>query len=321
MGDIFSEHGIVQPGRGKGTRLSRMGKKVSVSAHIHGRTHSPNEEALQQLNRLLEEHDNVPPEVRQQYLGLYSTSDSLRHMNRPVLAEVMALMYQYRIGSVGDTGEVTNLHVFSNPSIMQPYIDRVFTRTETSDQRGKISDLQKQVMSIKMTDTMFSYLRNILHLISTLQQRSQSADISTLEGPAIDQQLDIVPTILTTTTPDITTSNATSSSLFETGPPIPVYPTLSASELLPMGFSTAPTLVGTGPAPRQASLGTQQSSAPTLVGTLPSLPNLATAPQTPAFPFPSASLPQLPALSSPLPTMTNLTGYQPAMSSITPQLF
>jgi len=195
MGDIFSEHGVIKPGRGKGTRVSRTGRKSHGSTAAYGRTTSPNEEALQQLNRLLEEHDGIPSEVRQQYVGLYRSSDSLRHMNRPVLAEVMALMYRYQIGATGDQGEVSGLHVFSNPLIMQPYIDRVFTRTETGDQRGKISDLQKRVMSIKMTDTMFSYLRNILHLISTSQQRSRAADLSTLVGPAIDQQLDIVPDI------------------------------------------------------------------------------------------------------------------------------
>jgi len=190
MGDIFDIHGIVVPGRGKGTRMSRMGKKMSIAAHFGARATSPNEEALQQLNRLLEDHEGMPSDVRQQYVGLYRNSDSLRHMNRPVLAEVMVLMYQQHI--TADERGVNNLHVFSNPTIMQPYIDRILTRTETGDQRGRMPEAQKTIVSIKMTNTMFAYLRNILLLLATIQQRSQQSLLTehSAQDVVVDQLLD-----------------------------------------------------------------------------------------------------------------------------------
>lgn len=191
MNDIFSGTGVAKPGRGKGTRLSRANKRSNTTTRSHARTTSPNDEALQQLNRILEEHDGITPDVRQLYIGLYRGSDNLRHMNRPVLAEVMVLMYQYQIGSVGDQGEVTNIGVFSQPALLQPYIDRIFSRTETTDQKGKSTELQRKIMYIKMADTMLSYARNVLNLISAGQQQAREADLSTMQGPAIDQQLDL----------------------------------------------------------------------------------------------------------------------------------
>ena len=319
MGDIFSEHGVINPGRGKGTRLSRMGKKVHVSTQVFGRTTSPNEEALQQLNRLLEEHDGMPPEVRQQYIGLYRTSDELRHMNRPLLAEVMVLMYQNQIGTSGDSGEVSNLNVFSNSVIIQPYIDRVVSRTETSEQRGKMSELQKNIMSIKMTTTMFAYLRNILHLIATAQQRSQNADLSTLQAPQIDEQLDIAP--------EFSPYPAAISTATSSAPPIPLpapisLPPISTIAQSPAsaipqssGFSTLPT------GPFNGSFSNSFSNSfPT---PFPNSSNF------PSAPLPSAPAPyQLPPftpsatlLPTPQSSTATLTGYQPYVPDITPQLF
>ena len=306
MGDIFSEHGVIKPGRGKGTRISRMGKRVHASTQVYGRTSSPNEDALQQLNRILEEHDNIPAEVRQQYIGLYRTSDSLRHMNRPVLAEVMVMMYQHQIGPVGDQGEVKGLDIFSKPLIIQPYIDRVFARTETSDQKGKISDLQKQVMSIKMTDSMLAYLRNILHLISTAQQRSQAVDISTMQGPLIDQQLDIA---------------AASSSSAPAPVPVPV-PLQTFAPYVPLPSTSAPVPAPYVPLP-SISAATQAPYVP--------LPSISAATQAPYVPLPFVSaatqgsipsLPQLPALPTlSVPTAVDITGYRPTMAPTAPQLF
>ena len=311
MGDIFFEHSVINPGRGKGTRISRIGRKVHLATQEYGRGTSPNEEALQQLGRLLEEHEGIPLEVRQQYLGLYRTSDSLRHMNRPVLAEVMVLMYQYNIATTEDGSDIPGLYVFSNPQIMQPYIDRILTRSETSDQKGKMSELQKKIVSIKMTDTMFAYLRNTLHLMSTAQQRSRSGDLSVMQGPQIDQQLDIAPSENSFAAPSAPSYPAASPSASF----YPSYPVVSPSApSYPIASPSAPSYPIASPS---------ASSYPVASPSAPSYPSYPvaspSAPSYPSYPVAASLFPTSQTAAS-APAI-DISEYRPAAIGGGPRLF
>ena len=188
MSDIFSDYGITEPGRGKGTRISRLGRRENIAALTTGSSSTPNDEALFQLNRLLEENGAVSYSVRQTYIGLYRTSDELRHMNRPMLAEVMALMYQN-----GDEDQNVQVEIFADPVRMQPYIDRVLNRTKTADQKNKITDpREQQILYTKMTAEMLCYFRNIL-LRTSNQYGAAAGATGGVAAPDIDQQLDLAP--------------------------------------------------------------------------------------------------------------------------------
>jgi DNA-binding GntR family transcriptional regulator len=196
MTDILSDHGVVEPGRGKGTRVNRLGRKENISKLIVGQQTSPNDDALQHLRRLLKDANLVPADVREQYIGLYENSDKLRHMNRPLLAETITLMYQTNITVDTTTGTTTGLEVLQDANVMRTYIERIMSKPDTPEQKAKISDTQRQIMVVKTKDSIFGYLRNIIILIITNSNRAYAAATSSnavVAAPAIDEQLDLAP--------------------------------------------------------------------------------------------------------------------------------